>query len=202
MSTYYIPIIHFSFTDRIVSAAAVSVTTAAAHVFVVIFEPASITAIAHRGPATHFRLATTTVFNRKRPQLVSTATASATVIRRWINYSTSGSTAVVHGTVVRRRQSHHGRSHGQHVHSRGRGRCAPTVLRHRPAHIHRPHHRADGVLVPVRPAQLPATGRFRSTGPVYVYRTVSRGHGRLLPGPRLRPATVLLCRKYLYIYIC
>jgi hypothetical protein len=197
LSTYYnILIIHFSFTDHIVSAAAVSVTAAAAHVFVVVFEPAPLTAIAHRGPPTHFRLAATTVFNRRRPQLVSAAAASAcTVNRRWIDCSISGSTAFVHGTVVRRRQSHHGRSHGQHVHSRGRGRCTSPVLRHRPAHIHRPHHRADGVLVPVRPAQLPAAGRFGGTGTVYVYRAVSRGHGRLLPGPRLRPTPVLLGRR-------
>jgi len=187
---YNVLIVDFSFADRIFSAAAaVSITAAAAHVLVVVFEPAALTAIAHRGPATHVRLATTAVLDRSRPQFFA-ATAATTysptaIHRRRIDHCSTAGVTTVHGTVVRRRQSHHGRSHGQHVHRRGRGRRTSEVLRHRPAHIHRPHHRADGVLVPVRPAQLPATRRFRRTGPVHVHRTVPRGHGRLLPGPRL-----------------
>lgn len=84
------------------------------------------------------------------------------------------------------------------------GRSA--LLRHRPPDLPGPHHGADRVLVPVRAAQLPAPGRVRSAA-VHVQRALlgrrcryRRRHGRLLPGARRRPTTLLRqCGTYLVL---
>lgn len=73
-------------------------------------------------------------------------------------------------------------------------RRARALLRHRPPYIPGPHHGADGVLVPVRAAQLPAAGVGRAA--VHVQRAVPRRsrrgrHGGLLPCARRRPAALL-----------
>lgn len=171
-------------SDRISAAATVFVAAAAAHVIIVVVQSSA-------------QPATATPAAAVRPTLVVRFAAS-----RAHDHSSRRHSAVGHQLLRRRRrtgdvrhQSHDGRSHGQHVHGRLGGRGTSPVLRHRSADIHRPDHRPNGLLVPVRLAQLPAAGRLRCARALHVHGPVSRRDGRLLPGPRLRSAAFLL-RKY------
>lgn len=79
--------------------------------------------------------------------------------------------------------------------SGGRWWVHDQVLRYRQASLRRPDHRPDGLLVPIRPPQLPETGhggghRTWTAGPQYVQHPLLRGHGCLL-SPGSRPSALL-----------